>query len=150
MALPLAIPAIAAGISALQNASSQDRAHDAISKAIGTLQGTEGYADSMRNEGMQVLQQMLGANQSIYGTPEQAALALQQAQQGINAVNPYEAGEFTYVNDRNGDGVTDELDFLDKALGLRMNAANDAINQSHQLQEHPNGKSGTPSSDLHN
>ena len=125
MALPLAIPAIAAGISALQNASSQDRAHDAISKAIGTLQGTEGYADSMRNEGMQVLQQMLGANQSIYGTPEQAALALQQAQQGINAVNPYEAGEFSY------DKTLD--DFYDKALGLRMDAANDAINQSQAL-----------------
>ena len=108
MPLPLAIPAIAAGISALQNASSQDRAHEAISKAIGTLQGTEGYADSMRNEGMNVLQQMLGANQSIYGSPEQAALALQQAQQGINAVNPYEAG-----------------------------AANDAINQSQALGGNP-------------
>ena len=127
------VSGILGGAGILSNTAAQNRAHAANVNAQRTLQQSAGYANQMRTQGQQVLDQMIAANQGIYGSPEAAALALQQAQQGINAVNPYEAGEFTYVNDRNGDGVTDELDFLDNALGLRMNAANDAINQSQAV-----------------
>lgn len=120
------IPAlVTAGASLLSGAAANDRAHSANVAAQQQLAQTEGYADQMRAQGNSVLEQMLAANGDIYGTPQDAALALQQAQQSINAVNPYEAGEFSYDKDI--------ADFYDKALGLRMNAANDAINQSQAL-----------------
>ena len=109
----------------LAQGASNDRAHAANQAAQATLEGTAGYADQMRTQGQQVLNDMLAANQGIYGSPEQAALALQQAQAGVNAVNPYEAGEFSY-----GKQIAD---FYDPALQLRMNAANDAINQSQAV-----------------
>lgn len=126
-------PLVAAGILAAASSAAngmvqqnaQGRSSDAINNAIKTLQGTAGYADQMRAEGNRVLQQMLNANQGIYGTPQDAAAALSEAQQGVNAVNPYEAGQFSYDKDI--------ADFYDNALGLRMNAANDAINQSQAL-----------------
>lgn len=125
MPVPLAVPLAIAGAQMMSQASSRDRAHDAIQNAIGTLQGTQDYADQMKGQGSLILQQMLDANQGIYGTPQDAAAALSEAQQGVNAVNPYEAGQFSYDKDI--------ADFYDNALGLRMNAANDAINQSQAL-----------------
>lgn len=125
MAIPVAIPIAMAAASMMANASANDRAHGANANAQSTLQSTEGYADQMRNEGLQVLEQMLMANQGLYGSPEDAAAALADARDNVNAVNPYEAGQFEY-------GKTLD-DFYDKALGIRMDAANDAINQSQAL-----------------
>lgn len=116
---------LGSGLNFLSGASSSANAHKANNQAQKTLSQSAGFADQMRNQGLQVLGQMLGANQQIYGTPEQAAVALQQAQQALNGVNPYEAGEFSYGKDID--------DFYDNALGLRMNAANDAINGSQAL-----------------
>lgn len=123
--IPALIGAGTALTGILSGAAANDRTHASNKNAQDTLAQTEGYADQMRSQGQQVLNQMLTANQGIYGSPEAAALALQQAQQGINAVNPYEAGEFSYDKDI--------ADFYDNALGLRMNAANDAINQSQAV-----------------
>lgn len=125
MAIPLAVPIAMAGASILSQANSRNRAHDAINNAKATLSTLENYPDQMRSQGQQVLNQMIAANQGIYGSPDDAALALRQASQGISDVNPYEATEFSYDKDIS--------DFYDKALGLRMNAANDAINQSQAL-----------------
>lgn len=125
MPLPLAVPIAMAAASAISQANQRDKAHDAIKTAIGTLGQTEGFADQMRGEGMQVLEQMLAANQGIYGNPEDAAAALAEARENVNAVNPYEAGQFSY--DKSLD------DFYDQAMGIRMNAANDAIAQSQAL-----------------
>lgn len=125
MALPVAVPIAMAAMQALQNASSQDRASQAIRNAQKTLSGTEGYADQMRSEGMNVLEQMLAANQGLYGSTEDAAAALKAAQQGVDAIDPYEAGQFQYDKDLK--------DFYDQSLGIRMNAANDAIEQSQAL-----------------
>lgn len=123
------VPAlIAAGVALAQMQaanSKNNKTSDAVNNAIGTLQGTEGYADAMKSQGQQVLNAMLADNQSLYGSTEDAAAALAAAQEGINAVDPYEAAEFSYDKDIS--------DFYDKALGLRMNAANDAINQSQAL-----------------
>lgn len=116
---------ITAIIGGLQNAQAKDLSHESIQNALSTIGGTENYADQMRAQGQQVLQQMLDANQSIYGTPQDAAAALADAQAGINAVNPYEAGSFDYSKEIE--------DFYNPALKLRMNAANDAINQSQAL-----------------
>lgn len=126
-------PLVAAGIiaagSALANGMAQSNAQgkssEAINNAIETTEGTKGYADQMRSQGQQILEQMLAANQDFYGNPQDAAAALAEAQNGINAVNPYEAGQFSYDKDIS--------DFYDQALGIRMNAANDAINQSQAL-----------------
>lgn len=126
MALPLiAAAAIMAGAQMANANSSSERQHDAISDAKDTLKGTSGYADRMKSQGEQILAQMLQANQGIYGSPQDAAAALQAAQQGVDAVNPYQAGEFNYGK------TLDE--FYDPALKIRMNAANDAINQSQAL-----------------
>ena len=114
-----------AGANILSNAAANNRSHAANLAAQQTLAQSAGYADQMKAQGQQVLDDMIAANQGIYGTPEAAALALQQAQQGVNAVNPYDASEFSYDKDIS--------DFYDNALGLRMNAANDAINQSQAL-----------------
>ena len=119
------IGGLTAGANILSNAAAQNRSHAANKNAQSTLKQTEGYADQMRAQGQKVLADMIAANQGVYGKPEQAALALQQAQQGINAVNHYEANDFSYDKDI--------ADFYDNALGLRMNAANDAINQSQAL-----------------
>lgn len=119
------IAAAGSALNGMAQQNAQGRSSDAINNAIRTLQSTEGYADQMRAEGNNVLQQMLNANQGIYGTPQDAAAALAEAQDVVNSVNPYEAGEFSYDKDIS--------DFYDKALGLRMNAANDAINQSQAL-----------------
>ena len=125
MPLPAAVPLVMSGLSLLTGASQQDAAHRANQKAQATLAQTADYADQMKNQGNLVLRQMIDANQGIYGTPQDAAAALAEAQQSVNAVNPYEAGQFSYDKDI--------ADFYDKALGLRMNAANDAINQSQAL-----------------
>lgn len=125
MPVPAIAPLVMSGLSLLTGASSQDAAHRANNNAQATLAQTAGYADQMRTGGNQVLKQMLAANQGIYGNPQDAAAALAEAQDVINSVNPYEAGEFSYDKDIS--------DFYDKALGLRMNAANDAINQSQAL-----------------
>ena len=126
MAASEALPGLVTAIlSGLQTQQAKDRSHESVQNALSTLGSTEGYADQMRSQGQQVLQQMLNANQSIYGTPQDAATDLAEAQAGVNAVNPYEAGEFSYDKDIS--------DFYDKALGLRMNAANDAINQSQAI-----------------
>ena len=125
MAAQFIIPAVLAAASAMQQANGSDRAHAAIQDAIGTLEGTEGYSDQMLTAGQQVLNSMLGANQGIYGNTSDAAAALEAARQGIGNVNPYEAGTFDY------DKTLD--DFYDKALGIRMNAANDAIANSQAL-----------------
>lgn len=109
----------------LSGASANNRSHAANQRAQETLAGSAGYADQMRAQGQQVLEQMLAANQGIYGTPQDAAAALQAAQQTVNSVNPYETAEFSYDKDIS--------DFYDPALQLRMNAANDAINQSQAL-----------------
>lgn len=119
------VDAILGGLNILSNSAAQNRSHSANMNAQNTLAQSQGYADQMRTQGQRVLADMIAANQGIYGSPEAAALALQQAQQGINAVNPYEAGEFNY--DKSIE------DFYDNALGLRMNAANDAINQSQAV-----------------
>ena len=123
--LPALVGAGMAIASGLANERANENAHNANLAAQQQLAETANYADLMKSQGKQVLQSMLAANGDIYGSPEEAALALQQAQQGINGLNPYEAGEFSYGKDI--------ADFYDKALGLRMNAANDAINQSQAL-----------------
>lgn len=119
------VSGILGGAGILSNTAAQNRAHAANVNAQNTLAQSQGYADQMLQSGGNLMDAQLAAAQGIYGTPEQAALALQNAQQGINAVNPYEAGEFSYQKDIN--------DFYDNALGLRMNAANDAINQSQAV-----------------
>lgn len=121
---------IGSGLDFISGAKSQSNAHEANNAAQQTLAQTAGYADQMRDQGNQVLLQMLNANQGIFGTPEQARLALLQAQQNLGnvdfqQVNPYDAGQFSYRKDLE--------DFYDNALGLRMNAANDAINGSQAL-----------------
>ena len=109
----------------LSNNAAAKRSHQSNVAAQQQLANTAGYADQMKGQGLQVLNRMLGANGAIYGSPEDAAAALAEAQQVVNAVNPYEAGEFSYDKDI--------ADFYDNALGLRMNAANDAINQSQAI-----------------
>ena len=125
MALPLAVPIAMTGVSMLSQANQRNRTHDAIDNAKATLSAMENYPDQMRAQGTQVLNGMLQANQGLYGNADDAALALAEARQGVNAVDPYEATEFSYDKDIS--------DFYDNALGLRMNAANDAINQSQAL-----------------
>ena len=117
--------AIVGGANILSNTAAQNRSHAANKQAQATLAQSQNYADQMLKSGGNLMDAQLAAAQGIYGTPEQAAIALQQAQQGVNGVNPYEAGEFSYGKDI--------ADFYDNALGLRMNAANDAINQSQAL-----------------
>lgn len=107
------------------NAGASANAHKANNTAQRALQTTEGFADTAKQEGLAILQQMLNANQGIYGSPEQAAANLQAAQDAVNGIDPYEAGKFSYGKDIE--------DFYDNALGLRMNAANDAINGSQAL-----------------
>lgn len=107
------------------NAGASANAHKANNAAQKALQTTEGFADKARQEGLVILQQMLNANRRVYGSPEQAAAELQAAKAAANGINPYEAGEFSYGKELE--------DFYDNALGLRMNAANDAINSSQAL-----------------
>lgn len=116
---------LSSAIGGLQNAQARDMSHESIQNALETLGRTRGYADQMYGQGQDILNSMLAANQGLYGNPQDAAEALMAAQQGINAVNPYSAGEFSYDKDL--------ADFYDNALGLRMNAANDAIAQSQAL-----------------
>lgn len=123
--IPLIVGAALAAGQLMQGANASEKEHNAISNAKKSLSQIEGFNDQMKTEGQQVLQGMLDANQTIYGTPEQASLALKQAQAGLNGVNPYQAGEFNYNKSID--------DFYDKALGIRMNSANDAIHQSQAL-----------------
>lgn len=109
----------------LSGSAANERSHAANKQAQRTLQQTAGYADQMKGQGQGILDQMLAANQGIYGNPQDAATALQEAQLGVTSVNPYEANDFSYDKDIS--------DFYDNALSLRMNAANDAINQSQAL-----------------
>lgn len=125
MPIPAIIGAGTAAVNLMSGAAANNRSHAANKNAQETLAQTAGYADQMQAQGQQILNQMLAANRDVYGNPEDAAAALAAAQEGVNAVNPYEASEFSYDKDIN--------DFYDKALGLRMNAANDAINQSQAL-----------------
>lgn len=116
---------VGSGLNFMNGASAQSNSHKANNAAQKTLGTTAGYAEQMRNEGLAYLEQMLGAKQGIFGTPEQAAAGLQEARDAINGVKPYEATSFDYGKDLE--------DFYDQAFGMRMNAANDAINGSQAL-----------------
>lgn len=125
MPLPVAVPIAMAAASVASQMASNNAQNRAINNAMSTLEEAEGYADLMKKQGTGYLDQMQGATQALYGTPEQAAAALNQARSNVNNLDPYQAGQFSY--DKSID------DFYDKALGLRMNAANDAINQSQAV-----------------
>ena len=116
---------IGAGLNYGAGKSAQNAGHAAVQTALGTLQGTEGYSDAMKAAGEQVLAQMLAGNQAIYGTPQEAALALEKAQREINGVNPYEAGTFDYKKEIS--------DFYDPAFKLSVDTANQGINESQAL-----------------
>ena len=123
------VPAIIGAGTALagmmSGAAANNRSHAANKQAQDTLKRTEKYADMMYGQGQSILDQMIAANQGLYGNPQDAAAALQDAQAGVTGLNPYDANEFSYDKDI--------ADFYDNALGLRMNAANDAIAQSQAL-----------------
>lgn len=116
---------IGAGLNYGAGKSAQNASHAAVQNALSTLQGTEGYSGAMKTAGEQVLAQMLAGNQSIYGTPQEAALALKEAQAGIGKVNPYEAGTFDYRKEIS--------DFYDPAFKLSVDTANQGINESQAL-----------------
>lgn len=116
---------LGSGLNYLSGASATANSHKANNAAQKTLAQTAGYADTAYNQGSDILATMLAQNGAIYGSPEAAALALKQAQNAVNGVQGYDAGTFNYEKDID--------DFYDNALGLRMNAANDAINQSQAV-----------------
>lgn len=116
---------LGSGLNFLSQAGASSNAHKANNSAQKTLANTAEFADTAYKQGSDILNSQLLTAQGIYGSPEQAALALKQAQDAVNGVNGYEAGAFSYGKDID--------DFYDNALGLRMNAANDAINQSQAV-----------------
>lgn len=79
----------------------------------------------MKANGTGYLDDLLEATTSLYGDSASAATALQQAQAGVNALDPYTASEFSYGKDIS--------DFYDPAYQLSVNTANDAINSSQAL-----------------
>ena len=107
------------------NANSLDKAHNANLNAQKTLQGTEGFADQLMGSGEKILADMLGSSRSLWGSPEEAAAALSDAEGKVNGLSPYNAGQFQY-----GKSVDD---FYNPAFQLSVNQANDAINQSQAL-----------------
>lgn len=111
--------------SGLANENAREASHEGIQNAISRLQATQGYADQAKTQGEQILADMLGSNRSLWGTPEQAAEALNAAQQKVAGLTPYQASEFNY-------GKSLE-DFFNPAFQLSVNQANDAINESQAL-----------------
>lgn len=97
----------------------------AIKNAVNTLKNTSGYSDLMATNGKSYLQSLLDEATKLYGDNASAASALQQAQAGVNSLDPYTASEFSYGKDIS--------DFYDPAYQLSLNTANDAINSSQAL-----------------
>lgn len=125
--------AIGAGVGGLagllgglwSESSARNAKRKAINQAIKTLQGSEDYADNLLNSGNDILLNQLNSANSLYGSTEDVAAALQAAQDKVNGLAPYEASEFSY-------GKTVD-DFYDPAFQLSVNTANDAINSSQAL-----------------
>lgn len=123
------VPGLLSGLgfigSGLANENAREASHEGVQNAIKRLEATKGYADQAKAQGEQILADMLGSNRSLWGSPEEAAAALSDAQSRVNGLTPYEAGQFQY-----GKSVDD---FFDPAFQLSVNQANDAINQSQAL-----------------
>lgn len=109
----------------LNNKNAQNASHDAVSKALRTLEGTEGYAEAIDANGRNILKQMIDGTQSLYGDADSARSALQDALMGISSLNPYKAGSFSY-------GKTIK-DFFDPAYQLSVDTANAGIDASQAL-----------------